>query len=231
MLAGLADRKEQPIRQLNRIAKIVRHQQRGHPVPRGQHGHFLAQPAATASSSETKRLIKQKKIRAHCECPGDGHAAGEAEREFAGVMRQMRSKSQCSIRSARLSIGSWAGSTSLIFSATVRQGSRRGSLENDSEASARDAQFTNEIGIQSGGDVQDRRLAAAGRADHRAKTASFKPQVQPADNLDGRALGRNKGLGVDAKFKRPAPPSVCSSFKRLHQQGSIASISATNEIA
>ena len=75
-------------------------------------------------------------------------------------------------------------------------------LENNSEASARDAPFTDEIGIQSGGDVQDRRLAAAGRADHRAKTASFKPQVQPADNLDGRALGRNKGLGVDAKFKR-----------------------------
>src|ERR1700722_15846227 len=75
-------------------------------------------------------------------------------------------------------------------------------LENDSEASARDAPLAGEIRIEPGGDVQDCRFAAAGRTDHRAKAAGFKPQVQPADNLDGRALGRNKGLGVDAKFKR-----------------------------
>ena len=180
----------------------MRHQQRRHPVPLGQHGDFLAQPGRDRFIQRDKRLIQQKKIRAHRECPGDGDAAGEAEREFAGKMRQMRSKSQGFDQVGQIVQRLMGGKHKPDIFRNRSPGQQPRLLENDSEASARDAPLAGEIRIEPGGDVQDRRLAAAGRTDHRAKTASFKPQVQPADNLDGRALGRNKGLGVDAKFKR-----------------------------
>ena len=180
----------------------MRHQQRRHPVPLGQHRHFLAQPARHRLIERDKRLIEQKKIRAHSECPGDGDAAGEAEREFAGIMRQMRSKSERFDQVGQIVQRFMGGKhqPDIFRDSSPRQQPRL--LENDFEASARDPPLAGEIRIEPRGDVQDRGLAAAGRADHGAKATRFKPQVQPADNLDGRALGRNKGLGVDAKFKR-----------------------------
>ena len=63
-------------------------------------------------------------------------------------------------------------------------------------------EFATEIRIEPGRDPQDRRLAASGRADQRAERSRLEPKLQAANDLDRRAVGRQEGLRIDAKFKR-----------------------------
>jgi hypothetical protein len=61
---------------------------------------------------------------------------------------------------------------------------------------------TTEIPIEAGCDLQDRRLAATGRADQCAERSRFEPKFQATNDFDRRAIGRHKGLRIDAKLKR-----------------------------
>ena len=63
-------------------------------------------------------------------------------------------------------------------------------------------EFPAEIPVEAGRDPQDRGLAAARRPDQRAEGSRLEPKFQAMNDFDRRAVGRQKGLRIDAKFKR-----------------------------
>jgi len=63
--------------------------------------------------------------------------------------------------------------------------------------------LTTKVWIETGRDVQNGGLAAAGRADQRTEGKCIELQSKIANDFDRVALGRNIRLRIDADFKRP----------------------------
>ena len=76
-------------------------------------------------------------------------------------------------------------------------------LEHNPETpGSRCTQFAAKIQIESGRDLQDRRLAAAGGANQRRERSGVEPKFEVANDLDWRTIGRQVALRIDAKLKR-----------------------------
>ncbi len=86
-------------------------------------------------------------------------------------------------------------------------------------AGSRGAKFAAKIGVEAGRDLQDRGLAAAGRADQRAERSGLEPKIEAAHDLDRRAVGRKVALGVDAKLKQGGAASGLRVVQAVARQG------------
>ena len=81
------------------------------------------------------------------------------------------------------------------------------------------AELAAEIRVQPSGDLEDRGLAAAGRAYQRSERSGLEPQLQVTNDVHARAVRRQKALRSDAKLKRGGVSSGLRVVQAVAPQG------------
>ncbi len=164
----------------------------------------MTQPVGDGFIERYERLVKQQKIRAHRKCARDRCAARQAERQFSGIVREVRAEAEGFDQLGQIGgsgLSPWQRQPDILLDRAPGQKPRLLKHNAETPGSGR-ADSTAEIRIQPCRDLQDRGLAATRRADQRAERAGFEPKVEATNDLDRRAIGRPVALRIDAKFKR-----------------------------
>src|SRR5256885_15751155 len=121
---------------------------------------------------------------------------------------------------AEIDVGAIGGKRQADIVLDSAPGQQAGLLKDNPEASGTGgAELAAEIRIQSCGDLQDRRLAATGRANQRTERPGLEPKLQVTNDFHPRTICRQKALRSDAKLKRGGVSSGLRVVQAVAPQG------------